>query len=214
MFEANLPNKGLVDEDTEEIRHKRDEGTRLAQLTPRDEGHALQSTFMSYIMMFAKSHNFTSSMAPFALRKVGPRWFTRTFPSSSKKQETKSLLIWEAFLTPQILTLRFNPLKVQVTLITYQPNLVARQFGLVQVLLKCLYDKKSSLLLHNVVHTETMAFKQIAKYTGRTQLTPFHFEPSFLCSREFGKWWAKYYIEEFCDVTSFIQLFDKAFLLV
>lgn len=114
-FEANLPNKGLVDEDTEEIRHRRVEGPGLAQLTPRDEGQALQSTFMSYIMMFSKSHNFTSSMAPFALRKVVPRWFTRTFPSSSKKQETKSLLIWEAFLTPQILTLRFNPLKLHHT---------------------------------------------------------------------------------------------------
>ncbi|KAI5389696.1 hypothetical protein KIW84_075116 [Lathyrus oleraceus] len=105
-FEANLPNKGLIDEDIEEIKHMRVEGPRLAQLTPRDEGQALQSTFMSYIMMFAKSHNFTSSMTPFALRKVGP-----------------------------------------------------------------------------------------------------------IC-REFGKWWAKYYIEEFCDVTSFIQLFDKAFLLM
>jgi hypothetical protein len=87
-----------------------------------------------------------------------------------------------------ILTLRFNPSKVQVTLITYQPNLVARQFGLVQVLPKCLYDKKSNLLLHNAVHTETTALKQIARYTGRTQLTPFNFEPNFLCIREFGKW--------------------------
>lgn len=213
-FEANLPTKGLVDEDTEEIRRRRVEGPRLAQLTPRDEGQVLLSTFMSYIMMFAKSHNFTSSMAPFALRKVFPRWFTRTFPSLSKKQETKSFLIWEAFLTPQILTLRFNPSKVQVTLITYQPNLVTRQFGLIQVFLKCLDDKKSSLLLHNSVHTEAITFKQISKYTGRTQLTPFHFELSFLYSREFRKWWAKYYIEEFCDVTSFIQLYDKAFLLV
>lgn len=92
-FEANRPNKGLFDEDAEGIRHRRVEGPRLAQLTPRDEGQALQPTFMSYIMMFAKRHNFTSSMAPFALKKVGPRWFTRTFPSSSKKQETESLLI-------------------------------------------------------------------------------------------------------------------------
>lgn len=37
-FEANLPNKGLVDEDAEGIRHKRVEGPRLAQLTPKDEG--------------------------------------------------------------------------------------------------------------------------------------------------------------------------------
>lgn len=84
-FEASLPNKGLVDEDAEEIKNRRVEGTRLAQLTPNDEGQALQSTFMGYIMMFAKRHVFTSSMAPFAFRKYGPKWFIRTFPSLSKK---------------------------------------------------------------------------------------------------------------------------------
>lgn len=92
------------------------------------------------------------------------------------------MLIWEAFLTPWILTLRLNPSKVQVTLITYQPNLVARKFGLAHVLPKFLYDKKGSLLLHNAVHTEATALKQIAKYTGRTQLTSFNFEPGFLYS--------------------------------
>lgn len=84
-FEANLPNKGLRDEDVEGILHRRVEGPRLAQLTPRDEWQALQLTFMSYIMMFSKCHTFTSSMAPFAFRKIGPKWFTRTFPSPSKK---------------------------------------------------------------------------------------------------------------------------------
>lgn len=125
-FEASLPNKGLVDEDAEEILNRRVKGPRLAQLTPNDERQALQSTFMGYIMMFAKRHVSTLSMAPFAFKKIGPKWFNRTFPSLSKKHETKSLLIWEAFLTPRIQTLRLNPLKVQVTLITYQPNLVAR----------------------------------------------------------------------------------------
>lgn len=105
-FEASLPNKGLVDEDAEEIKNRRVEGTRLAQLTPNDEGQALQPTFMDYIMMFAKLHVFTSSMAPSAFRKHDPKWFTRTFPFPSKKQETKYLLIWKAFLTAKILTLR------------------------------------------------------------------------------------------------------------
>lgn len=83
--EASMLNKGLVDEDAEEIKNRRVESTRLAQLTPNDEGQALQQTFMSYIMMFAKRHVFTSSMAPFAFKKYGPKWFTRTFPSPSKK---------------------------------------------------------------------------------------------------------------------------------
>lgn len=117
-FEASLPNKGLVNEEDEEVKNRRIEGIWLAQLTPSDEGKALQQTIMGYITMFSKRHVLTLIMAPFASRNHVPEWFTRTFPSPSKKQETKSLLILEAFLTPRILTLRFNPSKVQVTLIT------------------------------------------------------------------------------------------------
>lgn len=86
MFEASLPNKGLVDEEVEEVKNRGIEGTRLAQLTPNDEGQALRPTFMSYIMMFTKHPVFTSSMAPFVARKCGPKWFKRPFPSPSKNE--------------------------------------------------------------------------------------------------------------------------------
>lgn len=84
-FEASLPNKGLTDEDVEEIKNMRVEGTRLAQPTHNEEGQSLQPTFMSYTMMFAKRYVFTLSMAPFVFRKYDPKWLTRTFPSPSKK---------------------------------------------------------------------------------------------------------------------------------
>lgn len=64
-FEASLPNKSLVDEEVEEVRNMRVKGIRLAQLTPSDEGKSLRPTLMSYVMMFAKLHEFTSNMAPF-----------------------------------------------------------------------------------------------------------------------------------------------------
>lgn len=87
--------------------------------------------------------------SPLCYQKVWSRMVYKAFPSPSKKRETKPLLIWEAFLTLRVLTLRLNPLKVQVTLIAYQPNLVARQFGLIQALPKCLYDKKGTLPLQH-----------------------------------------------------------------
>lgn len=124
-FEASLPNKSLVNGEAEEVKNKRFEGIRLAQITPNDEGQAFRPTFMSYVMMFEKHHEFTSNMAPFTTRKYGPEWFTRHFPSPTKNQEIESLLIWETFLTPKLITLRLNPSKSQVTLIAYQPNLVA-----------------------------------------------------------------------------------------
>lgn len=143
-------------------------------------------------MMFSKCHEFTSNMVPFATRKYGPEWFTRPFPSSTKNQETESLLIWEAFLTPKLITLRLNSSKSQVTLIPYQPNLVARQFELIQVLPKCLYDRKITLILYNTNHNETTTLKQIARYTGRTHLILVNFESSFLFTPEFGKWLSQY----------------------
>lgn len=139
-------------------------------------------------MMFARRHEFASNMAPFAAKKYGPTWFRRPFPSPTKKQETKSLLLWEAFLTPKLIILRLYSSKIQVTLIAYQSNLVARQFGLVQALPKCLYDKKINLLLYNAIHNETTIVKQIAQYTGRMHLAPVKFEPCFLCTPEFEKW--------------------------
>lgn len=36
-FEASLPNKDLIDEEAEEVKNRRIEGIRLAQLTPNDE---------------------------------------------------------------------------------------------------------------------------------------------------------------------------------
>lgn len=77
-----------------------------------------------------------------------------------------------------------------------------------------MYERKGSLLLYNTIHNEATTLKQIARYTGKTQLTPINFEANFLCTRDFGTWWNIYYTEEFYDVPSFIQHFYKAFLLV
>ena len=114
-----------IDADADEVRNKRVEGTHLAMLTPSDEGRNLQKSFTNYVMMFAKCYNFTPTMAPFASRMCGPEWFTRKFHFPSKDKEAESIAIWEAFLTPSVFSLRLNQSKSQVTLIEYQPNLVA-----------------------------------------------------------------------------------------
>ena len=125
-FEASLPHKKTLDENAEEIRHRRVEGTRLVCLTPSEEGHSLRPLFLSFINMFAKRYEFSTSMAPFAARKIGPEWFTRSFPPLEKDQEEEAKLVWEAFLIPRLLTLRLNLGKGQVALVSYQPNLVSR----------------------------------------------------------------------------------------
>src|SRR3954464_13030988 len=109
-------------------------------------------------------------MATFLQRTVGPEWFTRRFPATSPDQQTESVTIWEAFLTPRLLYHRLRPSKSQCVLLCYQPNLVSRQFGLVQIKPKCLYEKRNHMCLHTLYLTEDECETKIARYTGVTNL--------------------------------------------
>lgn len=145
-FEASLLYLNLIDAKVGEIKNKKVEGIHMAQLTPSEEGHNLQQTFSSYVMVFVKLYNFTSSMASFSTRPYGPEWFTRKFLALLKDQATESISIWETFLTPRVISPKLRPSKNQITLLSYQPNLVALQFGLIQILPKPLFTKKNALL--------------------------------------------------------------------
>lgn len=92
------------------------------------------------------------------------------FPSPSKDKEAESVSTWEAFPTPRVFSLRLNQPKIEVTLIAYQPNLVARQFDLIQIFSKPLYARKKSFLLYNAVHTKATSSRQIARYAGKRNL--------------------------------------------
>ena len=71
-FESFLPQKPQINEQAPEIARRRVEGTRLALLTPTEDGLELQKTFANFVQMFAGRKEFTSTMAPFAGRKCGP----------------------------------------------------------------------------------------------------------------------------------------------
>ena len=90
-FEACFLTHNLIDADVAVVKNMRVEGTRLAMLTPSDEGRNLQQRFTNYVIMFAKCYNFTPSMVPFASRTCGPKWLTRKFPSLSKDKNVKSV---------------------------------------------------------------------------------------------------------------------------
>ncbi|XP_058741701.1 uncharacterized protein LOC131614089 [Vicia villosa] len=72
----------------------------------------------------------------------------------SQDQEVESMTIWEAFLTPRLFYHRLRPSKGQCVLLGYQTNLVSRQFGLVQMKSKCLYDKRNHMCLYTLHLTE------------------------------------------------------------
>ena len=86
---------------------------------------------------------FTPSLAPFTTRVRGPAWFRKEFPTSSIEDEAEINAIWKAYLTPTFLSSRITT-SGPYGVYGYQPNQVARQFGLVQPkpssLYKCLDD--------------------------------------------------------------------------
>ena len=139
-----------------EIAKRRIEGTRLALLTPTEYGLELQQTFANFVLMFARRKEFTSTMAPFARRKVGPEWFTRPHPKSSGDPHVEEhTIMWEAFLTPRIMPLRFKSSKTHLSLIAYQPNLVSRQFGIIQSLPSPIFPKEKSMLYWQVCRSNS-----------------------------------------------------------
>lgn len=67
-----------------------------------------------------------------AFQKSNPEWFTREIPCCELGQPPDSFEIWYQFLNFQFIY--FIPRNEMIIVTFYQPNLVARQFGLSQVL--------------------------------------------------------------------------------
>ncbi|XP_050874871.1 uncharacterized protein LOC127078459 [Lathyrus oleraceus] len=212
-FEASLPVKHEVNE--EKVKDMTVEWPRLVQLTPTDEGISLRQAFNDYVMMFSRRYHFTSTMAPFASRKIGVEWFTQQLPLEMQKDENIFLDVWESFLTPGLLFSHHNVTKTQIALIVYQPNLVARQFGLIQIKPRPIFPKKGSIIFYNSLHNEDKSKELSKKLTDDSlDIRPVIFRPYFLCTPEFDEWWKDYYSTRFFDVTAFTTHLTNAFAFV
>jgi hypothetical protein len=142
---------------------------------------------------------FTSSLAPFSTGNCEPEWFTREFPAKDVEHEEETNAILKAYLTPTFLSSRiFSTKSVEFCgLYCYQPNLVARQFGLVQPLPCSLYKTKEDLRkpknentwrILQQVKEQVPAFNHVA------------FDLSFACTESFFRWWRGYYIQQSANV--------------
>jgi hypothetical protein len=116
-------------------------------LTPIDKTFPDVKVFRLLFTIMLTRADFHPSMAPFSSRTEGPEWFTGAFPSTEDEHKNETFVIWRRFLVPQFLsvvTSGSNP-----GLVAYQPNLVARQFGLCQFIPKSLYSSPD--LLTNIL---------------------------------------------------------------
>jgi hypothetical protein len=99
------------------------------------ENKPSQDLFSEAFNVFLNCDVFMPSFAPFMTRTCGPSWYIREFPLKDARFEDETNAIWKAYLTPRLLSSRTTPNATTDSfgVYGYQPNLVARQFGLVQV---------------------------------------------------------------------------------
>jgi hypothetical protein len=102
--------------------------------------------------------------------------------------------IWSIILSPTVLSSRQGIDKKHLGLVGYQPNLVARQFGLTQFRPKSLFRNRDDIVLGNSGMSEVYYDQRLKLAEKITyNLTPMDFEISHFCTYEFAAWWSLYY---------------------
>ncbi|KAK2430056.1 serine/threonine-protein phosphatase 7 long form protein [Trifolium repens] len=149
----------------------------------------LNATFESNFKLFLPTYLEASIDAR---RIEGAR---RPFPATNPDEEEDTNHVWTMFLNPTILSSRQGVERRHLGLVGYQPNLVARQFGLSQFRPKSLFKNKDDIVLGNsgmsVEYFERRL--KLAEERRPYKLTPIAFGISHLCTFEFATWWSLHY---------------------
>lgn len=152
------------------------EGARLALMTCQETPN--KHLFMKYLNMYIEADNFAPSMAPFVDQSFGPKWFKDPFPCESPQAAAQSNVVWRASLTPTLLSFRIEEGSKGYDFMSYQPNLVALQFGLSQRLPKPLVSHSSDIVWsgRSLNSDDHKAFLHFHKSTQRFELAVFKFQ--------------------------------------
>jgi hypothetical protein len=176
------------------VASRQSEGARLALLRQRETNLTTRQLFFLYFKALLAFDEITAKNTPFANRTVGPAWLKRPFPATNPNDEEDINNIWSIFLSPTILSSRQGIDKRHLGLVGYQPNLVARQFGLSQYRPRSLFRNKDDIVLGNSGMSE-LYFERRLKLAEKDtyNLTPMAFEVSQHCTYEFAAWWSLHY---------------------
>jgi hypothetical protein len=101
--------------------------------------------------------------------------------------------VWRAYLEQTVLSCRIGANANQYGLVGYQPNCVARQFGMSQIRPKRFFEKLDRMVLGTDITEKTFRkyMKMIESY--EFNFKPFKYKSSFYCTDGFSKWWNDYY---------------------
>lgn len=164
----------------------------LLPLTPSDKTTPNMEVFTLLFTIMLTRVDFEPFMAPFHDQKHGPKWFIKVLPPTSTEGNNNAITFWRRFLTPQFLSTIIVGQTLGMT--AYQPNLVARQFGLCQPIPKHLCPSYDVLV--NITSDEEFSIIQEEVdqlWAKRPQLTPTFYQPAFYCIEEFTIWWQQYF---------------------
>jgi len=170
----------------EQYTNRPTEGTCLALLRYRSTNS--KELFTTAYEALLNCDVFIPALAPFSSRTCGPDWFTREFPVTKVEDEVETNAIWQAYLTPTLLSCRSSASKTSYSfgVSGYQPNLVVRQFSLVQPKLGFLYKFLNDLKMPTKEHTWRTLLQQAQEHTPAFTHVPFSL--SYSCTEAFFRW--------------------------
>lgn len=165
---------------------------KLLPLTPVDRTTPNEELFTTMFDIMLTRAEFKPYMAPFADQQHGPKWLAEAPVPIKAGGKNESTLYWRQFLIPQFLPALGAGMPAMV--LAHQPNMVARQFGLCQIIPKPLFP--SYHVLSDIIAGESGDIVQEAVdalWKQKPQFNPTPFIPSFYCTLEFAKWWQTYF---------------------
>lgn len=144
--------------------------------------------------MFIEANSFDSGMAPFVNQSFGPKWFKNPFPGDYPEAAGQSSVVWRSFLTSTSLSFRIEAGSEGYGFMSYQSNLVARQFGLSQMLPKSLVSHSTDIVWvgRSLDFEDHKVCLKFHRSTQRLELPVFKFQLSFLPTKDFDEWWSDF----------------------
>jgi len=157
------------------------------------ENKPSQDLFSEAFNFFLNCDVFMPSFAPFTTRTCGPSWYIREFLAKDARFEDETNAISKAYFTPRLLSSRNSPNSSTDSfgVYGYQPKLVAKKFGLVQVRPCPFYHSEQDM---KKPRTEAQWRIILSKFNKDfPNFTPFHFELSYECTQSYFIWWQKHF---------------------
>jgi hypothetical protein len=197
-----------------EVDEREVEGQRLVRLAPRSLDQDTRRLFMRHMKMFLTFDKFLPRHAPFVERKYGAAWFLEDFPAFDPDNEEEVNEVWRAYLEQTVLSCRIGDKSNQFGLVGYQPNCVARQFGMSQIRPKSFFETPDRMVMGTGITEKT--YKKYMRMIANYEYTfkPFEFKPSFYCTDGFSAWWNDYYSRfSIGNAEHMLGMVDSGFIL-